>query len=149
MCREPESDKEAIAVVNSERLTGGRLNAALANAIVQIHNEYLGRGPSKGKAFFRDTVIVVLMEETMTKAERSLANSGREDIVLARRLEFLRTMEDDVIEAVEGLTGCKVVAFMSDTHIDPDMAVEVFVLDRPCDPTQAGERSDSNGDPSD
>jgi uncharacterized protein YbcI len=135
--------------LNREQLTGGQLNAALANAIVQIHNEYLGRGPSRGRAFFRDTVIVVLMEEALTKAERSLVKSGREDHVLARRQEFQRTMEGDVIQAVEALTGCKVLAFMSDNHIDPDIAVELFVLDRPCGSTESRGESESNGDPSD
>lgn len=115
----------------SEQLTGGRLNAAIANAVVQIHNQYLGRGPSKGQAFFRDSVVVVVMEETLTKAERSLVESGREDYVLGMRQEFQRTMGDDLITAVEGLTGCRVVAFMSDNHLDPDMAAELFVLDRP------------------
>jgi uncharacterized protein YbcI len=115
----------------SEQLTGGGLNAALANAVVQIHNQYLGRGPSKGRAFFRDTIVVVVMQEILTKAERSLAESGREDHVLEMRREFQRTMEDDLIEAVEELTGCKVLAFMSDNHISPDMAAELFVLDRP------------------
>lgn len=117
--------------MNAEQLTGGRLNAAIANAVVRIHSQYLGKGPSKGQAFFRDRVIVVVMEETLTKAERSLADSGREDHVLAMRQEFQRTMEADLVAAVEGLTGCRVAAFMSDNHIAPDMAAELFVLDRP------------------
>lgn len=113
------------------QLTGGQLNAALAERVVQIHNRYVGRGPGKGHAFFRDTIVVVVMQETLTKAEQSLAASGRRDHVLEMRREFQRTMEDDLIEAVEELTGCKVIAFMSDNHIAPDMAAELFVLDRP------------------
>jgi uncharacterized protein YbcI len=140
---------EAVTVLQSEQLIGGRLNAALADAIVRIHNRYLGRGPSKGKAFFRDTVIVVVMKEVLTKAERSLIDSGHEDDVLAIRRDFQSTMEDDLIEAVEELTGCRVLAFMSDNHIDPDMAVELFVLDQPCDSTESGEGSESNGGTSD
>lgn len=113
-----------------EQLTGGRLNAAIAKAVVQIHNQYLGRGPSKGQAFFRDGVVVVVMQETLTKAEYSLAESGSEEQVLRMRREFQRTMEADLIAAVERLTGCHVVAFMSDNHLDPDIAAELFVLDR-------------------
>lgn len=116
---------------HAEQLTGGRLAAALAKVVVNIHNQYLGRGPSKGQAFFRDRVIVVVMEEMLTKAERSLARAGSTEPVLAMRREFQRTMEADLIDAVENLTGCKVIAFMSDSHIDPDMAAELFVLDRP------------------
>ena len=116
---------------HDEQLTGGRLNAALADAVVQIHNQYVGRGPSKGQASFRGNVIVVVMEDALTKAERSLVDAGRGEHVLSMRQEFQRTMEDDLIAAVERLTGCKVVAFMSDNHVDPDMAGELFVLDRP------------------
>ena len=32
---------------------------------------------------------------------------------------------------IEALTGRKVVGFMSDNHVDPDLAVEVFVLEPP------------------
>lgn len=115
----------------SEQLTGGRLNAALADACVRIHNQYLGRGPSKAQAFFRDRVVVVVMEETLTKAERSLAESGRTDHVMTMRREFQSTMEEDLNRVVEDLTGCRVVAFMSDSHLDPDIAGELFILDRP------------------
>jgi uncharacterized protein YbcI len=30
---------------------------------------------------------------------------------------------------IEELTGRKVIGFMSDNHLDPDLAVEVFVLE--------------------
>jgi uncharacterized protein YbcI len=114
-----------------ERLTGGRLNAAVADACVRVHNQYLGRGPSKAQAFFRDRVIVVVMEATLTKAERTLVESGRPDHVLTMRREFQSTMEEDLNRTVEDLTGCRVVAFMSDNHLAPDIAAELFILDRP------------------
>jgi len=37
-------------------------------------------------------------------------------------------MEKDLSREIEVLTGRTVVGFMSDNHIDPDLAVEVFVL---------------------
>jgi hypothetical protein len=48
--------------------------------------------------------------------------------VLQVRQEFRRTMRHDLVDAVEAVTERKVVAFMSDNHIDPDMAVETCVL---------------------
>lgn len=44
---------------------------------------------------------------------------------------FQRTMAEEMKARVEELTGHEVVAFMSDNHLDPDMAVEVFILDQP------------------
>ena len=118
-------------MAEEEQLTGGRLNAALAKAVVRIHNQYLGRGPARGQAFFRDNIVVVVMHETLLKAERSLIDAGRKQHVLAMRHEFQEAMEADLVAAVESLTGRRVIAFMSDSHVDPDMAAELFVLDRP------------------
>jgi hypothetical protein len=38
-------------------------------------------------------------------------------------------MRDDLVGAVEQITERKVIAFMSDNHIDPDIAIESFVLE--------------------
>ena len=38
-------------------------------------------------------------------------------------------MRDDLVKVVEDAIDRKVIAFMSTNHIDPDMAVEVFVLE--------------------
>jgi uncharacterized protein YbcI len=68
------------------------------------------------------------MGDVLTKAERKLVEDGKRELVLQVRQEFQKTMREDLIAAVETLTERKVVAFMSDNHIDPDMAVETFVL---------------------
>jgi uncharacterized protein YbcI len=110
-------------------LVGGQLNAAICNAVVRIQREYLGRGPTKSRASIRDDTIVVLMQDTLTKAERSLVADGRQEDVLRIRQSFQRTMRADIVAAVQELTGRTVIAFMSDTHIDPDLACEVIVLE--------------------
>lgn len=38
-------------------------------------------------------------------------------------------MRDDLVAIVERQLDRKVIAFMSQNHIDPDLAVEVFVLE--------------------
>jgi uncharacterized protein YbcI len=127
-----------------EHLVGGQLSAAISNALVRIQREYLGRGPTKARALMRDNVIVVLMQDTLTKAERSLVADGRQEDVLRVRQSFQRTMRADIVAAVEELTGRTVLAFMSDTHIDPDLACEVIVLepDDGDEPPRAGGRYD-------
>lgn len=112
-----------------ERPAGGQLTAAICNAVVHIQREYLGRGPNKARASIRDDTIVVIMQDTLTKAEQSLVADGRQEDVLRIRQGFQRTMRTAIVSAVEELTGRKVVAFMSDTHIDPDLACEVILLD--------------------
>jgi uncharacterized protein YbcI len=106
----------------------GSLNAALANAVVRLVREYTGRGPTKARATVSDDLVSVVMHDTLTKAERTLVRDGKGEIVLAMRQEFQQTMRGDLIAAVEMLTERRVDAFMSANHIDPDMAIESFVL---------------------
>jgi uncharacterized protein YbcI len=107
----------------------GQLNASISNAIVHLHREYLGRGPTKARTSIRDDTIVVLMTDTLTKAEHSLVSDGKADEVLSTRHSLQRTMRADMVTAVERLTGRTVMAFMSTNHIDPDLACEILILE--------------------
>jgi uncharacterized protein YbcI len=114
-----------------QTLRGGALNSAISNAVVGLLSDYVGKGPPRARALHSDNVVVCLLEDTMTKAERSLATDGKEHLVLELRHAFQETMRKDFTDSVEVLTGRKVVAFMSANHLGPDLAVEVFVLDKP------------------
>jgi uncharacterized protein YbcI len=110
---------------------GGRLNSAIANAVVRIQRKHIGRGPTRAQAFFRHNFVVVVMHDALTRAERSLTADGRTEAVLSVRRQFQETMRVDLVSAIEELTGCKVMAFMSANHVDPDVAAEIFILDQP------------------
>jgi uncharacterized protein YbcI len=115
--------------VESISLSAGELNAALASAVVGIYRTHLGRGPRSASTLHNGDVVTVIMREVMTHAEKTLAQSGSWlDVTNMRRL-FQATMETDLREAVERLTDRKVVAFISGNHVDPDVAVETFILD--------------------
>jgi uncharacterized protein YbcI len=107
----------------------GSLSAAISNAVVQCTRDYTGRGPTKARTTFGADMIVTRMEHTLTKGERSLSDSGKGEMVLEIRRCFQRTMREALVARVEELTGRKVTAFMSDNHIEPDMAAEIFVLE--------------------
>jgi uncharacterized protein YbcI len=77
------------------------------------------------------TVLVTLMHEVLTHAEKSLTETGQIDAFSNIRHLFQETMEADFREAVERLTGRKVLAFISGNHIEPDIAAELFILDGP------------------
>jgi uncharacterized protein YbcI len=101
--------------------------------------EYTGRGPTKARTSIRDDVILVLMHDTLTKAERTLLAAGQSDFVLETRHRFQTTMRGDLIATVERLSQRKVIAFMSTNHTAPDMAAEIFVLE----PQPVTERSEA------
>jgi len=115
----------------SEQLAGGELNAAVTSALVGIHTEYLGRGPTTATTFHHGNVLVTLMRGVLTHAEKSLARADRAQVVNNIRQLFQETMEADSRAAVERLTARKVVAFISGNHIDPDIEADVFILDTP------------------
>jgi uncharacterized protein YbcI len=119
-------------------MKGGELNAALTSAIVGIHTSHLGRGPSSASAFHNDNVVTILMREVLTQVERTLSRSGNGHAVSSMRHLYQQTMEEDFKEAVERLTGRKVVAFISGNHVDPDIAVELFILDGAPEPGDDG-----------
>jgi uncharacterized protein YbcI len=116
-------------MADPERLAGGELNAAITSALVGIHNRYLGRGPRTAWTFHYGNVLVTLMHEVLTHAEKSLTETGQTDAVNNIRHLFQETMEADFREAVERLTGRKVLAFIGGNHLDPDIAAELFILD--------------------
>ena len=118
-------------MADTQQLRGGELNAAVTSALVGIHTQHLGRGPTTASTFHYRNVVVTLMHDVLTHAERALGNGDHVDAIRHIRQLFQRTMEPDFREAVERLTGRRVVAFVSGNQLDPDIAAELFVLDEP------------------
>jgi len=108
--------------------TRGQAAQAISNAVVRLLREYTGRGPTRAYTTINEDLVVVVMRDTLLKAERSLVDDGQADAVINIRRRFQRTMERALVDAVVEHTGRDVDAFMSDNHVDPDVAVEVFVL---------------------
>jgi uncharacterized protein YbcI len=96
---------------------------------VQLLREYTGRGPTKARTVINHDSVMILLEDTLTKGERKLAELGKGEHVLQTRHQFQVVMRDELVRVVEEETGRQVIAFMSDNHIDPDVAAEVFVLE--------------------
>lgn len=113
------------------QLTGGELNAAITSALVGIYTEYHGRGPATASTFYHANVVVTLMHGVLTNAEKSLAKTDHASAVRNIRQLLHQTLEADSRAAIERLTGRKIVAFISGNHLDPDIAVELFILDAP------------------
>ena len=124
------SKAAATTGTHPQQPTGGELNSAIANAVVRIHRDHAGRGPATAHAFYRHNIVVVMVGDAMTTGEHSLVAAGNLATAVQMRREFQEAMRADLVVAVEELTGCVVVALLSDNHIDPDLGVEVFVLDR-------------------
>ena len=105
------------------------MNQEINNGAVRVLRDYTGRGPTKARSVIDRDSVTVLLADTLTPGERRLADAGKAEHVLETRHEFQRLMRDDLVKVVEDALDRKVIAFMSTNHIDPDMAVEVFVLE--------------------
>jgi uncharacterized protein YbcI len=108
---------------------GNAPSAMISTSAVRLLHEYTGRGPTKAKTLINDDVVTILLADMLTTGERTLVDNGRSDRVLQVRHDYQLTMRDDLISIVERQLERKVIAFMSQNHIDPDLAVEVFVLE--------------------
>jgi uncharacterized protein YbcI len=80
---------------------------------------------------YRHNVLVVILEDTLTTAERSLLAAGNRESVLRMRDQVEQAMRPSMVSDVEELTGRRVLAAMSCSQLEPDVASELFVLDRP------------------
>jgi len=118
-----ERDKKGAAP-----LSGGELNAAITRELVRIHTSAIGRGPRKSYSFHSGDTLITVMLGVLTRAEQTLVSYKESEAVLAMRRLSQRAMAEEMKAVVARLTGRGVLAFMSDNHIDPDMAVQVFIL---------------------
>jgi uncharacterized protein YbcI len=113
-------------------LGGGRLLAAISTRIVAILRENYGRGPMKAKTYALDDIIVVVMRGSgFTPLEQTIINSGQPQRVVDMRHDFQHMMTKRFTDTIEELTGRKVVAFLSQAHVEPDLTLEVFFIDGP------------------
>ncbi len=102
--------------------------AKIATSAVRLLHQYTGRGPTKAKTTIDETVVTILLADTLTTGERTLVDHGHADRVLQVRHDYQTTIRDELVGIVERELDRQVIAFMSQNHIDPDLAVEVFVL---------------------
>jgi uncharacterized protein YbcI len=121
----------------TEHLGRGRTSSAISNGVVQIMHEYTGRGPTKARTTINGDSVLIVLGDTLSKGEKTLAEKGDGAVVLDMRHSYQQAMSQELIAMVEKHVDRKVIAFMSTNHIDPDLAAEVFVLE----PLPASERS--------
>jgi uncharacterized protein YbcI len=107
----------------------GSARSAIANAVVRLHAEHYGRGPTRARAHLAEDFVLVVLEDVFTTAERTLVAAGRGEHVVRARAAFTEALRDRFIDAVEVATGRTVRAFMTQTHLEPEMAVALFVLE--------------------
>jgi len=103
---------------------------ALSNAMTKMHRDRYGRGPDSVRTVMGYDHVICFLEDLYTPVERTLLDAGEVEAVRETRHAFQRTMEPEFRAVVEKITGRTVRAFLSQVTFEPDISVEVFVLNR-------------------
>jgi uncharacterized protein YbcI len=112
-----------------EEVRTGQLAAAISNVVVRFIAETTGRGPTRARTTMGRDAIFVVVQDALTKGERTLVDAGDGAVVLRLREAWQRVMHESLNREIEQLTGRHVIGFMSANHVEPDLGVEVFILE--------------------
>jgi uncharacterized protein YbcI len=102
----------------------------ISNEIVRLFKEQFGRGPVTARALWAGSdALVVMLEDTLTPAERNLVRMGEHERLREMRMLFQYSSVREFCAPVERLTGRRVRAFVSGIDTEADgLCVETFLL---------------------
>jgi uncharacterized protein YbcI len=112
----------------SGQRSAGEMRSMISTEIVRLQAEYYGKGPTRAKTYIVDDLVVCVLEESFTRAEKTLVDRGEREAVQQIRRRFQQQMGDEFIGVVEQATGRKVRTFLSETNLEHDVSVETFLL---------------------
>ena len=102
---------------------------AISNAITKLQHDHYGRGPESVRTVLGYDHVICFLENSFMPVERTLIDAGELTAVRETRLAFQRAMEERFVGTVEAIIDRKVRAFLSTVTLNPDISVEVFVLE--------------------
>jgi uncharacterized protein YbcI len=116
-------------MTSEELKTEGELSREISREMVSLVKRYVGRGPTYARAYVHRELVTVILHDMMTTAEETLKAQGEDDKIRELRHTFQGAFREEAIEIVEKAVGRPVVAFLSDHAVEPDWAIEAFVLE--------------------
>jgi uncharacterized protein YbcI len=110
-------------------LAGDELLGAVTEAMVAFHERYYHRKPVTAKTLLlEDELLVCVLGGVYTDVEKTMIELQRAGVIRDIRSAFQNTMQQRFIAVIERLSGRKVLTFMSDHHVGPDIEIELFIL---------------------
>ena len=108
----------------------GAMLQDVSNAMVALHKEQFGRGPTKAQSNFAGAdALLCVMDDALLPAERTMVKMGEQQRVRESRMFLQVATADRFIETVEAITGRTVRGFASATDPDQGIVMENFVLE--------------------
>jgi uncharacterized protein YbcI len=124
--RDQNADPEVLG--KEPRPTSTTPSLEISNGVARLHKEFVGRGPTNSRTTIDGDLVVCLLEGGYTRAEQTLEENDKADIVAAGRLGLQDSMRDAMIAVVERTLGRPVHSFMSANDLHRNLQVEVFVM---------------------
>ncbi len=110
-------------------LQGEELLSAVTSSMVALHRRYYHREPVSAKTqLLDDDLLACVMGGVYTEVEKTMIEIQRGPVVQETRSAFQVAMQQVFIDEVERLSGRDVIAFISNSHVGPDLEVELFIL---------------------
>ena len=110
-------------------LTGDALLVAVTDAMVALHKRYHQREPLSAKTQLLDgDLLACVLGGVYTEVEKTMIELQQTKIVHETRSAFQNAVQQRYISVVERLSGRRVLAFISNHHVGPDIEVELFLL---------------------
>lgn len=96
--------------------------------VVGVYADHTGRGPTKARTYIDEDLVVCLLEDTLTRAERTLHEKGRGQRLTELRALMQEEIREPLVEGMERLSGRRVRGMVSGSQLSPDLASHVFLL---------------------
>jgi uncharacterized protein YbcI len=126
-------------VYTAEREEHGQVLLELSNAVVRIHKQFYGKGPTKARSHLMHDLLTVVLEGGYTRVEETLLAHGHDAEVAASRAAMQDSVELELRAAVEAILGRRVRSIMSGNDPANGLQVEVFVLEALASPERAAD----------
>jgi uncharacterized protein YbcI len=107
----------------------GGVLAQISTGLVQLYARFYGKGPTKAKTHLVDDCAICILRGGFTVVERTMIERGESESVHSLRRTFQDVMEGEFTGVVERALDRRVIAYMSQTHQDPELSVELFQLE--------------------
>lgn len=103
----------------------------ISNMVARLHKQFVGRGPTNTRTTIDGDLVVCLLEGGYTRAEQTLTENDRSDLVTAGRVGLQESMREAMVEGVAEILGRPVWSFMSANDLERNLQTEIFVLGPP------------------
>jgi uncharacterized protein YbcI len=134
-----------LLVSDTEKAEHTAFLADVGRGLAELHTEYYGKGPSQARTYMLNDTVLCLLEGGFTTVEATLIADGNSEAVHEIRRSFQQAMEQPFKDVVEAATDRRVLAYMSQIHTSPDLAVELFVLEPQAAPIHGEHKEEIGG----